>query len=49
MNYDNRPYTLDNMSGQELELWYTLAQEFQDGRYIKRINEERNRREKYEY
>lgn len=49
MDYANKPYSLDNMSGAELEQWYTLAQEFQDGRYIKRINEERNRREKYDY
>lgn len=44
-----KPHRWSDLTGKELELWYTLEQEYQDGRYLKAIREERNRREKYDY
>lgn len=38
----------EDMNDKELEYWWTLAQELQDGRYLRAIKFERNRRNKDE-
>lgn len=36
------------MDGTQLEFWGRIAQEYRDGRMLKKIDDERNRQEKYD-